>query len=48
VPVPAFTDVTGSIPQEVALLAQMGLEPEPSAGRGQHQAAAVSRRPSRR
>lgn len=48
VPVPAGTDVTGSIPQEVALLAQMGLELEPSAGRGQHQAAAVPRRPSRR
>jgi len=28
VPVLAGTDVTGSIPQEVALLAQMGLEPQ--------------------
>ena len=28
VPVPAGTDVTGSIPWEVALLAQMGLDPE--------------------
>jgi hypothetical protein len=27
VPVLAGTDVTGSIPREVALLAQMGLEP---------------------
>lgn len=27
-PVLAGTDVTGSIPQEVALLAQMGLEPQ--------------------
>jgi imidazolonepropionase-like amidohydrolase len=28
VPVLAGTDVTGSIPREVALLAQMGLEPK--------------------
>jgi hypothetical protein len=34
VPVPAGTDVTGSIPWEVALLAQMGLDPEDALAAG--------------